>query len=68
VLSANQSATTRTLAELTELLNKVLGMNIDKTIRVQDPNETNTVTPASGNPTATITFAAGSTAASGAAK
>ena len=68
VLTANQSETTRTLADLTVLLNKVLGMNVDKTIRVQEPNDTNTVTPASGNPTTTTTFAAGSTAASGAAK
>ena len=68
VLTANQSETTRTLADLTVLLNKVLGMNVDKTIRVQEPNETNTVTPASGNPSTTTTFAAGSTAASGAAK
>ena len=65
VITANQSETSRNLSDLTELLNKVLGIEANKTIRVNDPSvtQTNTVTPAPGNPNA-----AGSNNASGAAK
>ena len=74
VITANQNETNRNIGDLTGLLHKIIGMNFDKTIRVEEPEKTttNSITPAAGDEAATkttkINFATGSTTASGFAK
>jgi hypothetical protein len=55
IVTANQATTARTLEDMTILLQKVLGISNDKTIRVIEPSSSNT----------TDTPHAGSTSASG---